>query len=424
MNKYQYIIGRINYISFLVVVFLLPFPQIALRYACVFWIATWLFEGRWLKVSHIKEQITNSKFILPFILFALWYAWRLLSGLWAADHEAWSLQMERYITFGALVPVGLWGLNEHYNWRQIGKVLVGSCLIAVFFYPAFLTLLLYHREIIDNHPCLHALWDYSTSEWLHFFTTNLSHLKQRMSLCCIELMGAIIAFSVYRDRWRILLPIELLLLSFVAMSGSRQAMLISICLSVCMVLILLPKVYRRLYGAVIITAGILIGGVLLVMHPRMQRTYWENPETLLEIDETHDPRTNIWLLALESPQAYTAYGLGAGQSFNYLISKYEAHHLDYYVQARYHCHNQYLEEWIELGIGGLLLFLIAWCSIIICAHGEGRQTAWLFCLMMMMAMLTECIFAVFCRVALWAISLIFIYLQSNRQIQHQTARCA
>lgn len=416
MNKYQDIMGRINYGLFLIVVFLLPFPQIALRYACVLWIATWLFEGRWVKKENWRLKTEDWKMVIPFVIFGLWYGWRLLSGLWSPDHAAWSSQMERYITFGALVPVGLWGVNNRYDWRQIGKVLISGCIAAIPFYLILLASLFYHRELIDAYLPQYR-WNFEPTDWYTFYVENVSLFKPRMSLCCVELMGAIVAFSLYRDRWRVLLPLELLFLSFVALGGSRQGMLTSICLAVVMLLMVLPQAYRRIYGIVIIVAGIVIGGTLLVFHPRMQRTYWENPETLWEIDETHDPRTNIWQLALEHPQDYSAYGLGAGQSLNYLLPKYEAHHLDIYIHERYHCHNQYLEEWMELGIGGLLFFLLAWCSILICARGEGRQTAWLFCLMMGMNMLTECTFSVFCRVGLWAVSLIFICLQSDRTSQ-------
>ena len=52
MNRYQNILGHINYSLFLAIVALLPFPQIFLRYACVLWIITWALEGRWLNKPH------------------------------------------------------------------------------------------------------------------------------------------------------------------------------------------------------------------------------------------------------------------------------------------------------------------------------------------------------------------------------------
>ena len=126
MNRYNRIMGRVNYGLFLTVVALLPFPQIILRYACVAWIISWFLEGRWLQINNLQSKICNLKSAIPFLLFGLWFAWHVLSGLWAPDHAAWSEQIERYLAFGLLVPVGIWGVNERYDSRQIGIVLIGA----------------------------------------------------------------------------------------------------------------------------------------------------------------------------------------------------------------------------------------------------------------------------------------------------------
>ena len=88
MSKYKDFIERINYGLFLMVVCLLPFPQVCLRYACVAWFITWALEFRWLQISNLKSQISNPKRLVPFILFGLWYAWKGLSFFWCADSIA------------------------------------------------------------------------------------------------------------------------------------------------------------------------------------------------------------------------------------------------------------------------------------------------------------------------------------------------
>ena len=71
MNKYRDIVGRINYGFFLAVVFLLPFPQVCLRYACVAWFIAWILELRWLQKPATNIQLSIIKTILPFLLFGL-----------------------------------------------------------------------------------------------------------------------------------------------------------------------------------------------------------------------------------------------------------------------------------------------------------------------------------------------------------------
>ncbi len=409
MNKYKDIMGRINYVLFLVVVFLLPFPQIALRYGCVLWIATWLFEGRWVKSGNWRLNTEDWRKVVPFVLFSLWYGWRLLSGLWAPDHAAWSSQMERYITFGAIVPVALWGVNEHYNWRQIGNVFIFSCLCAVFFYPAVMTLLLHHREIIDNHPFLHALWDYSSFDWFHFYQTNISQIKHRLFLCSVELFGAYLAFILYRNRLKILLPILLLIVFFIAMSGSRQILITTSAVITAIAIFSIANRYHEWYAVGIVLAGLALGGALLVLHPRMKDLSTISITQIQHYETDDFARLNTWQVALQEPQDYLLRGLGGGQSTPYLVEHYTALGLDSYAAKRYNCHNQYLEELMELGIFGLLLFVLAWLAIPICVRKERRQTAWVFVLLFLFNMVTECMFGRFCGIALWAVGMVLIY---------------
>ena len=409
MNKYRDILGRVNYALFVAVVALLPFPQIFLRYACVAWIITWFLELRWLplsnkkyQISNIKYQISNLKSQPPFLLFGLWFAWNLLSGLWAGDHEAWAWQMERYIAFGALVPVGIWGVNERYNWRLIGKVFVVSCLCAVFFYPAILTLFMHHREIIDNHPFLYRLWDYSHSDWIYFYTNNISHLKHRLFLCAIETMGIVVATKLWYERRWLWASTSSIMAFSILLSGSRQ---VAISLAVIALIALywwLSQRFNRRVSAGLMIATVLAAGALLTMHPRIR-----NMQIQSEI------RTRLWETAMQQPQDYFWTGLGCGQDGVYLLSKLPEDNVPPFFDKLGHCHNQYLQELIELGIFGLLLFVLAWIAIPLCAPKEKRRIAILFTVLYLCNMFTDCMFGVFCGIALWAVGMVFIFAPSQ-----------
>lgn len=387
MNGYKEAIGRINYGLFLVVVFLLPFPQIFLRYACVIWFAFWLLEGRWLQRPKSWKE---NPMMIPFLLFGGWYLWNILSGLWAPDYASWAAQMERFISFGVLIPVGIWGLNEQYNWRQAGRVLIISCVCAVFFYLAFLTVLLYHREIIDYYQWV-APWDYSSFQWWHFYQMNLSHVKHRLFLSSIEMFALILIPQVWPEkahRWlRIVLTV--VLVAGIVISGSRQAILMLLVVGTAGCLMHLPKETRLRYGRVIVLSAFVVGAALLALHPRMQ-----------SFDLQSENRILLWKQALAQPSDYLWTGLGAGQTGSYL------------TEAT-HCHNQYLQELMELGVFGLLLFLGAWISVPLCAQKRGKQTALLFTILYACNMCTDCMFAVYCGVALWSVGLLFILIQSD-----------
>ena len=381
MKRFTDMAGLGNYYLFLAVVALLPFPQLFLRYACVLWLLAWLLEGRWL---------TNHKSAIPFILFGLWYVWKIVSGFWAADTAAWAGQVERYITFGVMIPVGLWGVNERYDWKRLGKVLLISCVCAAFFYPVLLTVLLHHREIIDATHWV-APWDYSTLEWLPFYQTNLSHVKYRLFLCSVETVGILLAARLWQTerRWRWLAAAAVLTGS-ILLSGSRQALISLVVIALITLCWVLSRRMKWYYAAGIVLIALVAGALAVSLHPRIHA-----------MDVHSEERVMIWEAALQQPMEYFWGGLGGGQDGVQLHCG--------------HCHNQYLQELREIGVFGLLLFILAWLSVPLCAPKEQKRPAILFTALYACNMCTYCMFAKFCGVALWAVGLIFILLQTDAE---------
>lgn len=420
MNRYQEIIGKINYGLFLAIVALLPFPQICLRYACVAWIVVWAMEGRWLKRP---KSLKENKTAIPFILFGLWYAWRMLSWFWAPDHAAWAWQMERYLTFILIVPVGIWGLNSCYDWKMAGKVLVTSCIIAIPIYVAIMLSFYYHRNLIELFQW-GAPWNFDVPNWYTFFAENISHLKHRLFLCSVELFGIVIASQVFKGKKWLSAVVILIMLSVIPLTGSRQAILTAAGLMAIGLLCELPKRFRLRYGVGILLLGIVLGGGLLKLHPRMQNFDITDITEMREINPEHDVRFNIWGAALQHPSDYLMQGLGAGQSPQYMLKRYQEMGCNFYFSEGYNSHNQYLEETIELGIFGMLFFLLAWLSIPFCAKGKGRPTAILLTTLFLLNMCTDCMFGRFCGIALWSVGILIVFLQSNAERKEQTTRDA
>ena len=410
MNQYQNIVGKINYGLFLAIVALLPFPQVFLRYAFVLWFVCWILEGRWLTRP---KSLRENKMLIPLLLFGLWYLWRIVSWFWVSDQDAWTWQIERYLTFGLIIPVGIWGVNKYYDWTTIGKVFVISCIVAVPIYVVGVTLLFYHPEWVRAmqwDTIMHIGW----KKWYPYFMDNISFIKHRLFLCSTELFGAVVAYQLWRKRPAILIPALLIMLSSIPLTGSRQAVLTAAGLMAVGLVYELPKRYRIRYGVGILLMGIILGFGLLKMHPRMQNFDFTDLTELREV-QSDNIRLNIWGAALQQPSDYIAHGLGAGQSPQYMLQKYEEIGLDFYVSKQYNTHNQYLEEVMEIGLPGLLLFLLCWLSIPLCARKEGIFTALMFTTIYVMNMLTDCMFGRFCGIALWAVGLMLIFLQSDSQ---------
>lgn len=414
MNRYQDIVGRIQYGLFLTVVALLPFPQIALRYVSVTWFVFWLLEGRWMRKPNVRRTIYDLRFTIPFLVFGLWFVWKAVSGLWAADSAAWARQIERYLTFAVLVPVGIWGLNERYDWKLAGKVLAWSCVAAVPVYLGLMTVLFYHRDWTALLP-LSVDWDNTIPDWLTFVADNISHIKHRLYLSSVALLGAVMAVQVWRERrWRLVWTLPVML-SIIPLTGSRQAIITGVVMLVIGIIYALPQRYRLRYGLCMLALGALLSGAVLKFHPRTEYVNMEAVKQMREVSYYHDIRLNIWGFGLQQPSDYLLYGLGAGQCTDYLRERYREAGFDYYYERGYNAHCQYLEELIELGVAGLLLFLLAWCSVPLCTNKKGRLTAVLFTTLFMLNMCTECMFGRYDGVALWTMGMLLIFLQTHAE---------
>ena len=180
LQKYQSIMGQLNYTLFLVVVALLPFPQIFLRYACVIWIITWFLEGRFC----VKPNMQDWRKMIPFLMFGAWYLWKIISGLWADNLQAYTWQLERYMAFGLYIPVGIWGVNANYNWKQVCKVLTISCIAAAGVY-VFTLFWVYNATIFNFEIDDKSLQNMT----LDFFAGKVSYIKHRLFLCSTQMMG-------------------------------------------------------------------------------------------------------------------------------------------------------------------------------------------------------------------------------------------
>ena len=419
LYKYQSGMGKINYALFLLIVALLPFPQIFLRYTCVAWFVTWFLEGRWLS----KPNWQDWRKMLPFFMFGGWYLWKIISGLWVDNLNAYSWQLERYMAFGLLMPIGIWGVNKYYNWRHICIVLACSCVLAAGIY-AF-TLFWVNNADFMNIPLGKVRLKPLTSD---FFASKISFIKHRLFLCSVEMMGIMSLLYLRKDIITrlgkikgcivIILAIAIMTTLIIA-TGSRASILSGTALLSVWALYKLP-VRRVRYKIAFLLLACGIGLFALSQHPRMENFDYEKLFTIRNSDPSHNVRLNIWSVALDHPEDYSLYGLGAGQSFHYLQNKYKEHGFNQY--QRFNSHNQYIEEWIELGIPGLLFFVLAWLSLPYCTQKRARKSAVLLVTLYALNMLTDCMFGRFDGIALWCVWMILIRLQSNTQGHQQTTR--
>ena len=356
----------------------------------------------------------------PFVLFAAWFALNALSLLWAPDVSRGAHQLERYLSFVLLLPVGLWGVNGHYDWHRTCRILVWGSLMSVFVY-------LFATYWGFNYECLRDIkrpYEAVDPPFI-VYAPYISCMKHRLYYSTVLLLSVVATCYLHPSRveergrlvaWIQTIGSSLIFVAMVWLTDSRANLLTAFALLAVAVLIHLPRRYRWWIGGIV--AIVCLTGALLVlrMNPRMQdfRINQLTERNDGQYDVSIEPRLNIWRIALSTPADYSAHGLGAAQSVPYLVERYEAAGLTRYTIRQYNTHNQYLNEWMELGIPGLVLFLLAWLSLPFCTSGTARRTSVYIGVIFGLNMLTECMFGRFDGIAIWVFCLIWLLLQSTR----------
>lgn len=414
LQKYQSAMGQVNYACFLLIVALLPFPQVLLRYACVAWLITWLLEGRFLTKPTRQDWYKA----IPFLMFGIWFLWKIVSGLWAENRDAYLWQLERYMLFGTILPIGIWGVNQHYNWKQICKVLAISCVAAagVYFFTLFWV---FNADIFNFEVRSRPLQSIS----FDFFAGKISYIKHRLFLCSTEMMGIMALLYLREDilgkygktkGYFLIICAIAIMIALILATGSRASILSGVALLTVWMLYKLP-IRRMRYKIAFVLLACGIGLFALSQHPRMQAFDYTDLLSIRETDHDNIIRLNIWGSALDSPQDYSLFGLGAGQSTPYLQKKYAEEGLADYAQISFAAHNQYLTEWMEIGIPGLLFFILAWISIPYCNKKRARKSAMMLLTLYGLNMLTDCMWGMFDGIILWAVWMLLIRLQADTQ---------
>ena len=421
LQKYQSVVGQLNYTLFLVTIALLPFPQLFLRYASVAWFVTWVLEGRFCS----KPNQQDWRKAVPFLMFGVWYLWKIISGIWAEDANAYGWQLERYMFFGLLIPVGIWGVNSLYDWKQICKVLAISCIAAAAIYT-FTLFWVYNANVFNFERGSRPL----NSPTFDFFAEKISYFKHRLFLCSTEMMGIMALLYIRKDilskfgKYKgcfLIIGGMIVMISFIIATGSRASILSGVALISIWLLYKLPIRQIR-YKIALVIFACTVGLFALSQHPRMQEFNYTRLLSIRDVKKGENVRLNIWGLALDTPKDYSLYGLGAGQSTLYLQEKYNKAGLQNYTKRCYATHNQYLEEWIEIGLPGLIFFLLAWLSIPIFNTKRGRKSAVMLLTLYALNMFTDCMFGRFDGIALWCVWMVLIRLQSDTQTKEIAQR--
>ena len=395
-QSYTESIGKINYFFALVLAFSLALPTQIIIISWLGWLITWVLEGRFLSL----KNFSFNKNKIPFLLFALFFVWQVISLKWTSNLSDGYKSLEKQISFIAILPIVFFGVNKYYKTKLILLSLLIGTILSLFLYYAVL-LYVYNADYFysgGNAEAWKGVFD------LPFFQNYLVHLKHRLYLCTIISLS-IIYLPVFRKELQFkigkplsvisLVLISLLLLAYIYATGSRSNLL---------ALMLIAGIYcfkwawlnvNKFTVIGISMVFILILGVTCKYHPRLKTISVKNAITTLKTgtvtdSENYEPRMLIWNTIYESKNEFIWYGKGVGSSTNFLVEKYKEKNLfPIFIERRFSAHNQYLSTTMELGIGGAIFLVFLFIAYPFFFKNSTKRLAFYFSFLMGFNMLTE-----------------------------------
>lgn len=387
MNRYQNVLGYINYYLFFLALIGLTLPPRIGSTLGMLWLASYLLEGRWLQ----RKYLRLGRHLIPFALLLAYALWFAISISWANDVIGAKNAAGQYFVFPFLFLVALFGVNPLYRDKRYLITFLKACVVIVptYYFAVYCaqngTYFLHGPS--GHMPDFHLVLDKSYS----------SHIKHRLFFCMVLTLGLVAIPTIYRQQaplyhqkqalsWRITCPrwAQICLLAMAAIviclgiyyTGSRASIFTGLLLLTTALLI--RFVDKRHWWRGIIILIVLSAAVFCTIkfHPRMQLA-----------DE--DPRVSIYHSALAHIHEVPFFGLGAGQQHQFVIDKYVEDGYTIGAQKRFDTHNQYLATYIELGPLAVLLLIAIFISLPLVFHGNARRLSLMLSLLYLSNMLTD-----------------------------------
>ncbi len=366
MDKYRQIVGKLNWFLFLAVAFTLSFSPAVLRIVWVAWLISWFLEFRFLD----KKNFSFSKYLVPSLMFLVFFLWQCLSYFWTIDKVTASVVLERQVSFLFLPLIMMFGVNENYDLKKsIFSFIIGTAIISIFYIHS--VFILSNTSNILKSEYSNILENISFELFIKKFSCNFNHLRHHAFFSNILIIASIFLLFVYDDikekigkKLTIVLTFIYLVANsffFVYLTDSRASILTII------VLILGLSVYyackKRNWIIVLCSSTLVVTTFILILsfHPRLNNIRIDRLIKIEQVEDKDDARLKIWSTALRHIDEYLFIGKGVGSSKLFLEQKNIGDNIfsKNFAEKRFHSHNQYIETTIEMGVFALLLFISA-----------------------------------------------------------------
>lgn len=418
LDKYRSVIGYINYVLCLLMLFFASAPDFILRLFFNIWLISWALEFRWLDKNNFSFRKHNRS-VLLLVAFVLIES---ISLLWSENQNYGFSILSKHLYFVAIALVCFFGVNERYNLKVMlyvfisGAIIVGCCYFVVVYYVM-------NRDAVYDYlhniefvmPPARDMAELIHCNKLH---QNLG-LSLTLAIVAIPFLRRQLIKDVGRLNAYVLMSCAAIIISLcIYFSGCRSSLLVLFtCLFVGVMFRMRTK--GRLWAIGIVAVLSIVFFSMMKHHPRSQNVSFELSKCITgKFEGNEEPRILIWHGVYKIAGEHLFFGSGLGSSRDRLVKFYkENNYPSEFSFFRFSSHSQYFEVLLELGIFALLFLCAIFVIFPYYFDGKSRIFATFVITMYTIQGLTDAMLGGCTGVMLFCIAIVFCMLFSNEQLK-------
>lgn len=307
----------------------------------------------------------NKEFIALISLYFIY----CLSLLYSSEMQLGVVEQKASLLFFPLIFILNKNITKEYN--IILKYFVFGCVLALIICElnAVYNSLNFERFSFDSKiDKSSTFYNSMSSEKNHFFSYNFSVLHQTVYFSIYLLFAISVLLKkvkiIKSQKVRLFFILILLVGVFQTLNKAGLVVLITIIVSY-----LFTTIRNGKTAIIVAVLCSILGFLLFTLNPRFERfkkSFSERNtpikyEDFRKIDNKNPNYQNfrymLWSSSTQIIQQNPIIGIGAGGSHNRLYEVFAVKRQWYDKNEKYHCHNQYLQILLDLGILGFLPFL-------------------------------------------------------------------
>lgn len=421
LDKYRSVIGYINYVLCLVLLFFASAQDSTLRFLFNAWIISWALEFRWLDM----KNFTFRKYDKSLLLLLAFVGVEALTLLWTSNVDYGVRRFVKHLYFVVITLICLFGVNERYKLKSMmyvyvaGAVIVGCCYFIVVYHVlngAVLSDLSHNYDLVM--PSMSSMADVIHHNKLH---QNLG-LSLTLALVVVPFARRSLIKDIGALNAYVMISfVVVVIILCIFFSGCRSSLIVLFaCLLVGVMFRMRTKGRIWALGITMVLSISLFS--LLKHHPRSENVSFELSKCItgnFEGNEEH--RIMIWHGVFKICSESFFFGSGLGSSCDRLVEFYNrSNYPEYYAQLRLSSHSQYFEVLLEMGVFALIGFVALLAMFPYYFEGKARMFAVFVMAMYAIQGLTDAILGGCTGIMVFCIAVLFCMMLANEQLKMES----